>query len=357
VVVVMRRAAILVVAGLMCSSCAVLGLTPPCGSGTEVVAEFDQVGDLVNNSNVQSVDVQIGSVTDIELDHDNWVAQVTMCIDGDERISTDVRAVVRTTSLLGEKFVDLQVQSEGPPFLQDGDVIEVASTGKATELEDVFAELASILGTGNLEQLNRFTTAQANILRDHAGELRDVLGRLHDFTGVLAGRKNQLGSALDSLDAVARNLRGESSILKSFLRSFAGSSSVLSDQSEELQNLLFALDRFTDVSVQLLNATESGLNEQFADLRPVLETLVANSANLRKTLQTLATFSEYFPESMPGDYLQLDVCFQLDETYEQGTDCPQSDQNDDPTGDGSFSISENSLELILRQPLEQRGER
>jgi ABC-type transporter Mla subunit MlaD len=126
-----------------------------------------------------------------------------------------------------------------------------------------------------------------------------------------------------------------------------------------LQRLLIALERFTSVSVQLLNSTEQGLDSQLRDLRPVLRTAVANSGNLRESLRTLATFTEWFPESMPGDYLQLDVCQSLPEHFGQGVTCAQSIQNDNPNsarspgGDGSGDAGtegayENPIEYILR---------
>jgi phospholipid/cholesterol/gamma-HCH transport system substrate-binding protein len=340
-----KRVALLIAASVSMSSCAVLGFGGDCG-GTEVIGKFNQVGDLVEQANVQSTDVKIGSIQEIKLD--GWEASVTMCLDAKENISADVRAVVRTTSLLGEKFIDLSEQSPGPPFLEDGAVIEVADTGKATELEDVFARLGSILGTGNLEQLNRFTSAQANILRDNIDDTKTVLRKLREFTDILADQRGQVGASLDSLDSVAETILDDSSVLKRFLQSFASSSQVLARQKNDLRDLLFALDDFTDVSVALLDATEDGLNEQFAKLRPVLRTIVANSENLAKGLRTLASFSEFFPESVPGDYIQLDVCQAVPDNYAQGVTCPQAFQNTAPG-----PRARNALELILKQPLRE----
>jgi phospholipid/cholesterol/gamma-HCH transport system substrate-binding protein len=353
----MRRLAPLALTGLLATSCAALGYAGNC-EGTSVIANFEQVGDLVEAANVQSSDVVIGTVQEIDLK--GWEAAVTMCLDEGEQIPADVEARIRTTSLLGEKFVDLRPRTEGPPYLEDGAVLGVEDTGKATELEEVFAELATILGAGNLEDLNRFTASQAEILRDNAGELRTVLAELHEFTDTLAVRKDDIAAAIDSLDHVAREVVDEQGVLKRFLDSFADSSGVLADQKGSLNELLFSLDRFTRISVRLLEATEAGLDEQFRELRPVLRTVVRNSARVRKTIQTLAVFSQYFPESMPGDYLQLDVCQALPEQYGQGTTCPQSDggeagsgQSDDGGGvDGTRDVSE--LERLLRKPLEGR---
>ncbi len=345
---------------MLTSSCAVLGFPGSC-EGTAIIGIFEQVGDLVEAANVQSSDVEIGTVQKIELD--GWNAKVSMCIDPTEKLPRDVRLVVRQTSLLGEKFVDVQAQSSGPPYLEDGAILDIDQTGKATELEEVFAKLAGVLGTGNLEQINRFTSAQANILRDNAGELRQVLRRLRRFTDVLAGRKNQIASSVDSLDSVAQTLLGDRSVLEQFLASFADSSQVLNRQREGLERLLVTLEEFSNISVRLMDQTEEGLDSQLRDLRPVLSTAVANSHNIRRTLQTLATFSQWFPETSPGDYVQLDVCQAPPETYSQGVSCPQSETNDDPSrnarsdrsaAEGSTSFETpavNSVELILYQPL------
>ncbi len=347
--------------GLASTSCAALGVTGGC-DGTEVIGEFEQVADLVEAANVQSSDVPIGSITEIELDEGDWVAQVTMCLDADEKVPADVEAVVRTTSLLGEKFIDLKPQSVGAPYLEDGDVIEVDQTSKATELEDVFARLATILGTGNLAEINRFTAAQAKILGENAGELKEVLGRLRQFTDLLVSRKGDIAASIDSLDDISRTALGNTEVLQRFLDSFGRASSVLANQKKGLQDLLVSLDRFSEVSIRLLEATDQGLTKQFRRLRPVLETLRANSGNLRRTLTTLATFTDWFPETMPGDYLQLDICQAL-ETTTQGTTCPQSDRNDDESlasGDSEGDAgsddqpeapSSGDLETILEVPL------
>lgn len=347
-----RLTAVAVLAALVGTACSAIGITAAC-KGTEIIGMFEQVGDLVPNAEVQSSDVPIGSTSTIELD--GWEAKVTMCIDAGENIPEDTEFVIRTTSLLGEKFVDIQAQSEGPPYLEDGAIVGTNQTSKATELEEVFAQLASILGTGNLEQLNRFTTAQANILRNRGGRLRNVLSRLHKFTELLNRRRTDIADSIDSLDSVARTVVGDSKTLERFLSSFAGSSRVLENQKEELQRLLVALDRFTIVSVQLLNSTEQGLDSQLRDLRPVLRTAVANSGNLRRSLQTLATFTQWFPETMPGDYLQLDVCQAPPEYFGQGTTCPQNLDNDDPTTRSSRDTDvddspgyENPIRYILR---------
>jgi phospholipid/cholesterol/gamma-HCH transport system substrate-binding protein len=264
--------------------------------------------------------------------------------------------------LLGEKFVDLNSESQNPPFLQSGDIIPLERTGKATDLEDVFARLATILGTGNLEQINEFTASQRKILEGKAGSLRTLLSDLREFTGVLASRRTDISSAIDSLDDVSTTVLADRQTLESFLESFGDSSAILAAQKEGLQDLLISLDEFSAISLSLLEETEEGINKQFDRLRPVLRTAVENSDNIVKTLRTLATYTEWFPESMPGDYLQLDVCQAAPHEYQQGVTCPQNDQIDDPDAPSSTGSEvdveweeddESAIEHILRRPLEE----
>jgi phospholipid/cholesterol/gamma-HCH transport system substrate-binding protein len=369
----LRKIAMLTAIALSSTSCAALGIAGGC-DGTSLIAEFEQVGDLVENANVQSRDVEIGNIDKIELSE--WTARVHMCIDKGEQIPADARAVVRTTSLLGEKFVDLTGgMQEGGPYLESGDIIPLARTGKATELEDVFARLATILGAGNLEDINTFTKSQREILEGNVGDMRNLLTDLRRFTDTLSSRRGDISSAIDSLDDVSTTVLADRQTLERFLGSFGESAEVLADQKEGLQDLLIALDDFSAISLRLLDATEEGINKQFDRLRPVLRTAVDNSDNIVKALQTLATYTEWFPESMPGDYLQLDICQAIPHEYNQGVTCPQNVTHDDPdliplpplgqddseqggsTGDTSANVTENAesaIEYILRRPLEVR---
>ncbi len=355
-----RRAALLIALALATTSCAVLGVTFSSCQGTIVIANFEQVGDLVKAADVQSSDVSIGTIEKIELDKEKWQARVTMCLNEGEKIPVDSEAVVRTTSLLGEKFVDFRPRSLGGPYLEDGDILGIEDTSKATELEDVFAELSQILGAGQLHQINTFTAAQAKILGGHETELREVLSRLSRFTELLADNKGDIAAGIDNLDDVARTALRNQAVLQRFLESFDDASAILANEKENLQQLLASLEQFTEVGIRLLDATDEGLTEQFAKLRPVLRTVVANSRNLRKALATFGTFTDWFPETMPGDYLQLDVCQAL-ETHTQGKTCPQSVQNDDPKGAGAESSAsgespvDDDLIEIYQIPLRGEG--
>ncbi|HEX9969202.1 MAG TPA: MlaD family protein, partial [Acidimicrobiales bacterium] len=114
---------------------AVAALLGGCsGGGRVITATFDDVGDLQTRGGVQVADVRVGSIDKIELT-DDMRAKVQLRLNDGVRIPKASTALLRTTSLLGEKFVELRPLGDPAqgPYLADGDVI--ADTGEAPELE------------------------------------------------------------------------------------------------------------------------------------------------------------------------------------------------------------------------------
>ncbi|MEK6442746.1 MlaD family protein [Pseudonocardia sp. T1-2H] len=72
-----------------------------------VTIQFPDVVDLVPQSLVKVADVPVGSVSGIAVDPATWNAMVTVAVNRDVTLPANAEARVRTTSLLGEKFVEL----------------------------------------------------------------------------------------------------------------------------------------------------------------------------------------------------------------------------------------------------------
>ncbi|UMG93780.1 MCE family protein [Nocardioides sp. TF02-7] len=71
---------------------------------------FEDVLDLVPKSSVKVNDVTVGQVSDIELD--GYTAEVTLELRDDTGLPDNAEAKIRQTSLLGEKFVSLEMPAD-----------------------------------------------------------------------------------------------------------------------------------------------------------------------------------------------------------------------------------------------------
>lgn len=311
----LRYLALMLTTVLLSSGCALTGNV----SGNEVVAYLEDAGDLVVGANVQMLDVEVGSVKDIDysLRDGNMIAKVLLGVDEEIDVPVqDLRIVVRQTSLLGEQFVELVPGSQGPPFLGDEVVtVELEYTERRVDVETFLSDLSAFVGSGSIEDLNRFTHAQAVILEDRGERFGLVLEELEHFTGVLADRKLDLASAIDSLASAGGTLASNTATIDSFLDSLEQANVLLADQGDELRRLFGSLRRFGTVSARFLVRHEVAINRQFKALRPVLRAIAGADDELRADIAQLATFLELFPKSLGGgpggaglgDYVQVDA--------------------------------------------------
>ena len=108
------------------------------GEGYTVTAEFDNVGGLKVRSPVTMAGVRVGRVADISFNDQDYVAVVTMDIDGAfSRIPSDSSASIYTAGLLGEQYIGLEPGAE-EDYLADGD--EITLTQPALVLEKIVGQ-------------------------------------------------------------------------------------------------------------------------------------------------------------------------------------------------------------------------
>jgi phospholipid/cholesterol/gamma-HCH transport system substrate-binding protein len=74
--------------------------------GYTVYAEFEQAGGIKPGANIQIAGVTIGRVTGISLDK-NYEALVSFEIDSGIKLQEDAIASIKTSGLIGEKFVQI----------------------------------------------------------------------------------------------------------------------------------------------------------------------------------------------------------------------------------------------------------
>lgn len=101
---------IFVLIGLICLGYLTvkLGKMEILGSNTYTVeAQFSSVQGLRNGANVEISGVQVGRVSAIELDTETYTAKISMKINNTVVLSEDTMAAIKTSGLIGDKFVEL----------------------------------------------------------------------------------------------------------------------------------------------------------------------------------------------------------------------------------------------------------
>jgi len=279
-----------------------------------VVAKFGDVLDLVPQAGVKVNDVAVGRVEKIELARDNKTAVVTMLVNGDVRLPANAGAELRQSSLLGEKFVELNKGSSPSGRLRDGAVIPLERTGRNPEIEEVLGALSLLLNGGGVGQLHDIVTEVNAALSGNEPEIRTALSNIDTMVGTLDGEKGDIVKAIDALDRLSSNLAKQTDDIATALEDLGPGLKVVNQQRNSLVTMLGALERLSDVAVDTVNRSRDDIVADLRLLRPVLTKLADAGTDLPKSLQFLVTypFTDYFLNAVKGDYVNVDVKFDLD---------------------------------------------
>ena len=103
----------------------------------ELHAEFNDITGLRTKAPVQMFGVDIGYVSGISLNQDDGVAEVDLRIRKDVKLTDDAIASVKTSGLIGDKFVKITPGGVGDE-LKPGDVI--FETESSVDLEELISK-------------------------------------------------------------------------------------------------------------------------------------------------------------------------------------------------------------------------
>ena len=102
-------------------------------------ARFLNAGGLNEGSSVQIAGVKVGTVGSITLNTEQMVAMVEIKVPADLVLDDDTIASIKSTGLIGDKFLALNPGGSGIP-LSPGEVI--VDTESAVDLEDLISRFA-----------------------------------------------------------------------------------------------------------------------------------------------------------------------------------------------------------------------
>lgn len=300
----MTRLVVVLAVALVAASCSLPGTIT---GSRQISAVFDDVGDLVVGHSVQVADVRIGSVVDIELT-DDYDAEVTMSIKDDIFVPVESQALLRTTSLLGEKFIELRPLDEDDPMagtdVVDGDVI--ASTAEAPELEFVTEQAVEILGAVVSSDVATLVETGAVGFGGRAAELTSLVENLSTVSATLADQTDELVRIVDALDGATATLAASRSDLDELLVNLSDTATVLADNRDEAVDAIRELTRLAKVqNEQVFEPYLAEVDTQIKQVDAILAEVARNQDQISELLFWASQFADKLPLAAPEDFAQV----------------------------------------------------
>jgi phospholipid/cholesterol/gamma-HCH transport system substrate-binding protein len=257
---------------------------------------------LVENADVRWAGVKIGRVASIQSRGSQAI--VTVEIDEDHApLYRDATTLLRTKTLVGENYLQLNPGTPRAGRLDDGGVIPVERAGEAVQLDEILSSLDKGTRTaisrnldglgagvdGREHELNRLFAAARPTLADGAAVMdaiaqqREEFAQLVDDTGkvtaAVAGRANDLQTLARSAKATAEAVAARDGALGETFEELPGTLKQARESVGRLQD-------FSRVATPVVGDLETG----FARLRPVMADLPRAARATRTVFTELDPF-------------------------------------------------------------------
>ncbi|MGA8256629.1 MAG: MlaD family protein, partial [Nocardioides sp.] len=279
----------------------------------EIGMVFDDVTNLVTRETCRANDVVVGSVTSITLD-DDLNAHVVCRIERDVTIASNARAVLRETSLLGERYVALDPPVGELPTgaMPAGAEIPQADTRVVPDVEIVFGALSQVLNGGGLANIATISTELTTALG--SSDLGATSRSFGKVIRVLDDNRSAITDSLESLNRLAGALAEQRGVIDGALDAVPDGLAVLERQRPALVRTLTALSDLSARAIPLIRRTKTDTVANLRLLGPVLEDLSRAQSDLPRLLEAVVSFPfpTYTKYVTKGDYAGMFASFSLD---------------------------------------------
>jgi phospholipid/cholesterol/gamma-HCH transport system substrate-binding protein len=293
-----------------------------------VSAPFEDVGDLFPSAPVMMADVQVGKVSEIELEDER--ALVTMEIDESARVPQGVVARVRRTSLLGERIIDLEVPAEVPidaPLLEDGDRIEI--TEVRPDLEDLVDQGNDVLAPIAASEVATLVDEGAKGFGGRGEQLGAMLQNFEAIIRAYAGRTEQIRSVIESMNRFNAVLASQANAHAQAVQNTARGLRMLREETDRLEAAIVALNRVSIGGRGILEAHSDEFGRFFNQMRIILEVLRSEEGSIRGLLKWAPAHNRNLQTTEFTHFVQVYqdfiVCGLNDDPSDPARRCPESE--------------------------------
>ncbi len=308
-----RRRAAGLVAALVAAGLA--GCGGDDGGTYRLSATFERTVGLYPSGDVHVMGIAVGHVEDIVID--GTTVRVEMRIRDDVPLPADVQATIGQTQLIGERNVvlfppwDAARTAAGEERAADGDVIPLARTQVPVEPDEgleAFNELAQSL---DAEVVGGFVEDAAGVLDGRGESIGAAIDQTAALGTTLAEVDQQLLAAAEDLQVLAGGLRDREAQLAELVDHFSEATAVLAAERESIAELLRSLVALTDEGQDLLDLYGEQLPGDVATATALTSILEQNAASIDQLLSTFPELAEgiaeaYQPE-IEGFYLRANI--------------------------------------------------
>ncbi|MGE4426179.1 MAG: MlaD family protein [Solirubrobacteraceae bacterium] len=257
---------------------------------------------LVANADVRAAGVKIGTVKSVRPQGAAGIVRLAI----EQRhapIHRDARVQLRTKTLVGENYLDVQPGTPAAGALDAGDVLPIDRAGEAVQLDRILSTLDRRTRADvrrNLDALGPGTKGRGGDVNELLGALRPTVGRVDALTGVIQGQRQALADLVQQAGQILDVFRRRSDAVRTLATRTRRAAEAAASRDEALGRAIDALPatltqaRSTSRDLAGLARRRTGTVRELATaigtLRPVVDDLGPAAVQARRLLVELPPF-------------------------------------------------------------------
>lgn len=249
-------------------------------------AVFAEAGGLSAGNNVKVSGVNVGAVSDVELDHGK--ALVTFAVDSKVRLGKDTTAHIGIGTLLGERV--LVIEPRGGGSIGARGVIPLSRTASPYSLTDALGEFTSNTASTDTVAINQSLDTLSATVERLAPQLAPTFDGISRLSRSLNNRNESLAGLLTTASNVTGILSERSDQVNRLILNADDLLGVLQDRRHAIVDLLANTTAVAQQLSGLVDDNEQELAPTLAQLNKVSAMLERNRDNLTNTLKGLAKY-------------------------------------------------------------------
>ncbi|MBK1784064.1 MCE family protein [Prauserella cavernicola] len=254
-------------------------------------ARFTDAAMLLAGDDVRIAGVRVGQVSDVRI-VDRRQAEVEFEVDSGRTLPAGVTATIKFRNLVGQRYVSLD-QGNGEPGgkLAPGDNIPVERTRPALDLTELFNGFKPLFRALSPEDTNKLSFEIIQVLQGEGGTVESLLAHTASLTTTLAEKDQVIGEVIDNLNSVLTTVNERTPQLSDLIVRLQQFVSGLAGDREPIGDAIESLGELTETTSGLLD-------EARAPLKADIEALGALAGNLNDSEPIVEHFIRFLPEKV-----------------------------------------------------------
>lgn len=284
---VLLTGALLVASG----GCSLLSAEP-----YRLTAIFTSAPSLYEQARVKVMGLDAGTVESIRIEGDK--VRVTMAVDPQIPLPSDVKAVVAPQNTLGERNVVLYPPwKPGNQKIASGAVIPLERTDLPVEIDDALDAFTKLTDALDADKMGDVAGNLADGLKGRGKTINNAIADTAKLTDTLAKQDEQLIDLAKGLNRLATSLNKREGQVTKTIDAFAEASAILAEERRRLRGFISGMADFVRRGDVLIEAYSERLPQAAGTLAELVLTVRANSDSMARAIKGSADFADVLIEA------------------------------------------------------------